>query len=81
MKIKIMREFTVDEAQANFTSIWDQVCQAGTQVVIKQPNGNDVVLMRLKDFGGMEETLDLLSSPANAKRLYEWIAQFKKFKG
>ena len=76
-----MREFTVNEAQANFTSILDQVCQAGTQVIIRQPNGNDVVVMSVSGYGGMEETLALLSSPANAKRLYESIGQFKRFKG
>ena len=75
-----MRELTADEAQTDLTSILDQVCQTETPVVIKQPNGNDVVIMRLSDYGGLEETLHLLSSSANAKRLYESIGQsgFKK---
>ena len=70
-----MRELTIDEAQTDLTSILDQVCQTETPVVIKQPNGNDVVIMRLSHYGGLEETLHLLSSSANAKRLYESIGQ------
>ena len=70
-----MREFTVDEAQADFTSILNEVCQARTQVIIRQPNGNDVVVMSVSDYGGMEETLHLLSSTTNASRIYESIAQ------
>jgi len=70
-----MRELTVDEAQTDLTSILNQVCQAGTQVIIRQPNGNDVILMPLSDYRGLEETLHLLSSTANASRLNESIGQ------
>ena len=39
--------------------------------------GEHVVMMSLEDFNSMEETMYLLSSPKNAQRLMESIAQIK----
>jgi antitoxin YefM len=42
---------------------------------------NSVVMVSLADWNAMEETLHLLSTPENARRLFESIAQLEAGEG
>ncbi|WP_425327425.1 type II toxin-antitoxin system Phd/YefM family antitoxin [Pseudomonas nitroreducens] len=55
----------------------DDVCRDHEPAVITRQRGEPVVMISLKDYNGMQETLYLLSSTANAKRLRESIEEVR----
>lgn len=71
-----MNILTFSEARAGLKQAMDDVCRDHEPAVITRQRGEHVVLISLDDFNSMQETLHLLGSPANAKRLSESIAEF-----
>lgn len=63
------------ELRANMASHFDKVEQDRTELVVTRQNHEPVVIMPLAELEGLRETLHLLSSPANAERLRQSIAQ------
>ncbi len=59
----------------NLAKVMDEVCASASHVIVTRQNAQPVVMISLEEFRGMEETLHLLRSPANAKRLLESIAE------
>jgi antitoxin YefM len=60
----------------------DSVTDEHEPVIITRDRGKpSAVLMSLEDFASLEETRYLLSSPANARRLMESIAELDKGNG
>ncbi len=55
----------------------DDVENNNETLIIKRGAGKGTVLMSLDDYNSMIETMHLLSSKANADRLYESINQMK----
>jgi antitoxin YefM len=53
----------------------DRVVQDRTHVVITRQKAEAVVVVSLADWNAMEETMHLLSTPANAERLRDSIRQ------
>lgn len=47
-------------------------------LIIKRNSGNGTVMISLDEYNSIMETVHLLSSKANADRLYESIQQMKK---
>lgn len=72
-----MNILTFSEARASLKTVMDDVCKDHAPTVITRVNGEHVVMLSLADFNSMEETMYLLSSPKNASRLMESIAQLK----
>ncbi len=72
-----MNVLTFSEARASFKQAMDDVCNDHVPTVITRQRGEHVVMMSLADFNSMQETMYLLSSPKNANRLMESIAQLK----
>ncbi|MFK4131947.1 type II toxin-antitoxin system Phd/YefM family antitoxin [Pseudomonas luteola] len=70
----------VSTARKNFKHVLDNVCETHEPTVITGPKGKSVVVMSQSDYNGHLETLHLLSSSANSKRLKEAIAQLKASK-
>lgn len=75
-----MNILTFSEARAGLKTVMDDVCNDHTPTVITRVNGEHVVMLSLADFNSMEETMYLLRSPKNAKRLMESVAQLKSGK-
>ena len=71
-----MNILTFSEARAGLKQAIDDVCRDHEPAVITRQRGEHVVLISLDDFNSMQETLHLLGSPVNAKRLSESIAEF-----
>ena len=71
-----MNILTFSEARAGLKQAMDDVCRDHEPAVITRQRGEHVVLISLDDFNSMQETLHLLGSPVNAKRLSESIAEF-----
>lgn len=66
---------TYSDTRKNLKAIMDRVVADSMPVVISRQRGESVVMVSLDDWNSIEETLYLLSSPANAKALMEGIAR------
>lgn len=68
-------------ARTNLAQTMKQVCNDNSPVIITRKKGAAVVLISLKDYQALEETLYLLRLPANARRLLDSIAELEAGKG
>jgi antitoxin YefM len=59
----------------NLAEVMDSVCDAASHVLVTRQDKEPIVLMSHKEFRGLEETVYLLSSPANAEQLLQSIAE------
>jgi antitoxin YefM len=71
----LMKTVTYSKLQRELRAHLDEVCTDHQPLLVKRRGGTPVVLMSLVAFCGFEETLHLLSEPANAERLPESLAQ------
>lgn len=69
---------TYSDARANLKDVMDRVVDDRTQIVITRKKAEAVVMVSLADWNAMEETMHLLSTPANAARLHESIRQLDR---
>jgi antitoxin YefM len=70
-----MDVLTYSDTRANLKDVMDRVVNDRTPVVVTRQKAEAVVMVSLADWSAMEETLHLLSSPRNAERLREAIAE------
>ena len=76
-----MQSLTVSETRANLKSVLDRVVADKAPIAITRQKGEGVVMISQSEWESIEETLYLLRSPANAKRLLESIAELDAGKG
>ena len=67
----MQRAVSYSELRRKLKAVCDQVCNRHEALLIKRRRGGDVVLMAKEDCESLEETAYLLSSPENARRLFE----------
>jgi antitoxin YefM len=53
--------------------LMDKVSDDRAPLIVKRPGKRPVVVMDLEEYRGMEETIHLMRSPANARRLLKSI--------
>jgi antitoxin YefM len=70
-----MDVLSYSDTRAKLKEVMDRVVEDRAPVVVTRKRGEAVVLVSLADWNAMEETLHLLSSPANAQRLAEAVRQ------
>ncbi len=75
-----MDAISYSNARAQFAKIMDRVNSERDGIIITRQNGSSAVLMSLDDYESWQETIHLLSSPANARRLLDSLAAAKKGK-
>jgi len=75
-----MRVLTFSQARADLEQTMDEVCRNHEPAVITRQRGEPVVMISLDDYNGMRETIYLLGSSANAKRLHASIDQLRASK-
>ena len=75
----LMENFS--KARANLKALMDRVVADKVPVKITRQKGEAVVMISESEWEGMEETIHLLSSPANAKALMDSIAQLEAGQG
>lgn len=63
--------------RANLAQKLKEVCDNHLGVIVTRRNNESVVIISLEDYRAMEETLYLLKSPENAKRLNQSIEDLK----
>jgi antitoxin YefM len=76
-----MEIVTYSETRANLKAIMDRVVNDHTPIAITRQRGKPVVMVDLDDWNAMRETMYLLSTPNNTKRLMESIAELDAGKG
>ncbi len=64
-----MRTMTATESRANYAKMLDDVVNDREEVVITRANKEPVVVVALDEYQSLKETVHLLRSPANARRL------------
>jgi antitoxin YefM len=70
-----MNAFTVDEAKQNLEQLIAQVIADAEPIMVSTEAGQQVILLPLEEFNSWQETLYLLSDPANAEHLRLSIVQ------
>ncbi len=72
-----MDVLTYSDTRANLKAVMDRVVRDKTPVVVTRQKAEAVVMVSLSDWNAMEETLHLLSTPANAERLRASIRELE----
>jgi len=72
-----MKAANFTEFRTKLKQFLDDVEQNNETLIIKRGAGQGAVLISLNEFNSILETVHLLSSKANADRLYESIQQMK----
>ena len=64
-----MEAVTYSKARNNLKKIMDSVCDNIETFIITRKNNRNVVMISLEEYNSITETLHLLSTPENTKRL------------
>ena len=73
--------YTYSDARQNLKDVMDQVVADKTHVIVTRQKAESVVMVSLSDWNSMEETMHLMSNPANAQRLREAVDQLDAGEG
>ena len=76
-----MQTVTYSEARENLKAVMDKAAADRAPVLITRQRGENVVLVSASEWAGLEETLHLMSSPANAKHLLDGIKELDAGRG
>lgn len=76
-----MNVMTYSDARAQLKSVMDSVINDQQEVIVTRKQGEAVVVVSLETWNAINETLHLLSSPANAARLRASISQLNAGRG
>ncbi len=72
-----MQTLNFSQTRQNLASTFDSVVENSMPVVVTRQNKEPVVIISMKDYRAMEETMYLMQSEVNAKRLNCSIAQLE----
>lgn len=76
-----MKVMSMSESRANYAATLDSVINDQEEVVVTRPGGEHVVMIPLREYESMRETLYLMSSPANRQRISRSIEQLNRGRG
>lgn len=76
-----MQSLSVSETRANLKAVLDKVVADKAPIAITRSKGEGVVMVSESEWASIEETLYLLQSPANAKRLLDSVTELDTGKG
>ena len=76
-----MYAISYSETRENLKAVMDKAVADRAPIAITRQRGEGVVMISQSEWDSIEETLYLLSSPANAKRLMAGIARFDAGEG
>ena len=76
-----MRTITFSESRAHYAETLNRVVDDREPVIVTRANREAVVILALDDYESMRETLYLLRSPANARRLLHAIEELEEGRG
>ena len=67
---------TYSNFRMNLKAFMDKVFESKAPLFVTRSNGEDIVVLTKSEYEGIQETLHLVSSPENAKRLMESLKEF-----
>ena len=70
-----MQALTYSYTRNRLKEVMDTICRDGETVIVTRKDSKNVVMMSLDEYNAVQETLHLLSSPKNAKRLFRSIRE------
>ena len=76
-----MRTINFSDARSNLKKVLDTVVDDCDVTIITRRDAEDVVVMSLDSWNSWQETLYLMSNPANAQHLLEGIARLNAGEG
>jgi antitoxin YefM len=76
-----MDVITYTDARGELKSVMDRVIHDKEPVIVTRKNREAVVMMSLDEYNAITETLHLVRSPENARRLRRAIAQLDSGQG
>lgn len=71
----LMQRLSVSQTRANLKAVLDRVVADKAPIAITRRNGEGVVMVFESEWAKIGETLYLLQTPANAKRLIDSVAE------
>ena len=72
-----MKTISYTEARNSLASLMDAATRDRDPITITRNGEGTVVLLAAEEYAAMEETLHLLSTPANAERIRQGLADFQ----
>jgi antitoxin YefM len=72
-----MNTITISQAEINLRGVIRQILNDVVPTVVTTETGDSVVMLSLDEYNAWQETLYLLSTPANAEQLMKSIAEDK----
>jgi antitoxin YefM len=69
------------QAAKNLDALIDQIIEDAEPAILLNDKGSKAVLMSLDEFNSWQETLYLLSNPANAEHLHRSLQEVREGKG
>ena len=72
-----MQAITYSEARQDLKNVMDEACKNHEPILVTRRKGESVVILSLDDYESILESDYLLSSPANAARLTQSLAEAK----
>ena len=76
-----MESLSFSDTRANFKAVMDRVVEDKVPIAVTRQRGEGIVMVSASEWASIEETLYLLRSPENARRLLEAIAELDAGKG
>ena len=70
-----MQTVSYSEARDNLKAVMDKAIADRAPILVTRQRGENVVMISASEWAGMEETLHLMASPANAKHLLDGIKE------
>ena len=76
-----MSTISYSEARQNLAKLWDKIIADRETVILKRRGKEDLAVLPAEDLSSLQETLYLLSTPANARRLLEALEWARRGEG
>ncbi len=70
-----MNTITINQAEASLRDVIQQIINDVEPTIVTTETGESVVMLSLDEYNAWQETLYLLSTPANAEQLVQSIAE------
>ena len=70
-----METVSYSDARDNLKAIMDRAVADRAPILVTRQRGENVVMISASEWAGMEETLHLMASPANARHLMDGIRE------
>ncbi len=73
-----MQTISYTEARNQLSGLIDAACRDREPITITRNGAGTVVILAAQEYAAMEETLHLLSTPANAERIRQGLADYEE---